>query len=215
MAFTILNMLFNVCMLSVLLIAYKRKDKSLFCSAWALYGVPDIYWNFPYVVFYIYYHIPILFQIRMGGVVTNTLFSYLNCLLGCIFVIAAYFLYRGKDWAYHIIRGYCHIGVAVYAIACPFGIISIISLFYKNNAISQVLEKIPGICNLIISIMFILFSIKYLNTIRPAIKEKIIKRNRTFEKEEISCPECGNIIPTDSDICSKCNWTYADDKGNQ
>ena len=209
MAFIILHMLVNACILTVLLISYKRKSKRLFCTAWVLYGVMHIYGSLSYI----YLSGPRLPPVHPRDELARIIISCLQCLLGSLLLIASYSLYRGKDWSYHIIRIYCYIVGTLYVIFCPIAVIIMIYLIYASNAIIPGLQRLPGTCNLLISIGFIIYSIKFLNTIKPKIKEKTRKQKRSFEKEEIACPECGNIIPAERDICGKCNWTYADNKG--
>jgi hypothetical protein len=213
MASIIVKMLANACILSIILLAFKRKDRRLFCTAWVLSGSMDIYWGIASV----FHYSSMLSHVHPRGESVKIVSAYCQCLLGSILVISSYFLYKGKGWAYQFIRVYCYFVGISFIVFCSVGILIILYLIYAKNAIIPGLQRLPGTCDLLILIGIIIYSIKFLDTIRPEIIKKPKKEELIIEKEkeEIACPECGNIIPADKNICSKCNWTYADNKGNQ
>jgi hypothetical protein len=208
MALIISNMLINACVLTLIVLAFQRKDKRLFLSAWALYGFMDIYWGLPYAIFYRYYGIPTYPIARLEGFANTSYPYFFQCLLGFFLVVASYSLYQGNKLAYYFIRAYCYFLGFVFALICPVGIFLMAYYIFIKHAAFPIFSRLPGTCNSIITICIIIYSVKFLNTIRPKTREKTIKPTSEKAEEDISCPECGNIIPAHTDICNKCNWTY-------
>jgi hypothetical protein len=78
---------------------------------------------------------------------------------------------------------------------------------FAHNAVYPIGRSVVDF-NATIEIAFLIFSFKCLDMIRPNLKMKMKREKGKSENEDIECPECNNIIPSNKDHCEICSWSY-------
>ena len=211
----ILNTLVDAIIAAMVFYAFRKHNDKIFFYAWALYGFMNIYWTLPIIVLYQFYSVPFYFRYKIDGKLILAISAYFTFLIGSMIIVVSYFLYRKHRWAYLIAKIFCYLKAFELFIIYPLGYALMIYMFFAGNIIFPYNDQLLVVCNTIIGICFLIYFFKCLDMNKPNLNKKKKRRlHRIYFREDIKCPECGNMISSLDDCCEKCSWSYNLPKNN-